>query len=681
MLTNWRWVYSQASKSWRSAPLIAALLGYIAVIFAANEAQAQCATISCVNSLTLIGILPGGGGFASTAQGVSTDGSVVVGSSEVNGHSGAHAFRWTSAGMVDLGTLGGTSSQANAVNADGAVVVGFSNITGNTGEHAFRWTSAGMIDLGTLGPSRLGSSAYGVSADGSVVVGESQIAGTGAQHAFRWTSAGMVDLGTLGGTQSQARAANADGAVVVGFSESVTSSNDHHAFRWTSAGMVDLGTLGGTQSQANAVNADGAVVVGSSIITGNTGTHAFRWTSAGMIDLGTLGGTNSSASGVSANGSVVVGISNITGEVAHAFRWTSPTGMQDLNKLLANAGVNMTGITLAYAWAVSGDGRFIVGDGSFPSGTQLAYVARYDGIAGMTNVNSVQTSINDLWRARLGAGVQQQGFAAPLLGADKPIDQTSEAGIFGSVGSAAAGAAGRYAFGGGLSVLGGLSFAKEDYENVELRNATTGALALRYSYAVGSWQPFIEGGGWIAPHASLTMSRTYANGAGTATGVGNTNGKISYVYGRAGMAVNLNKANQVAVSAEYGRESMRINGYDEALSVANPFGAHVAGGTDTFDMARLKAQYTLGVARHIDTTLWIAGVKSFNQSSGLSAFVDGFGTLTPSSLTNTIWAEFGARVGYKLTDDMTFDVFSGGIAGRDGVGVQVHSGVGLRVQF
>ena len=61
--------------------------------------------------------------------------------------------------------------------------------------------------------------------------------------------------------------------------------------------------------------------------------------------------------------------------------------------------------------------------------------------------------------------------------------------------------------------------------------------------------------------------------------------------------------------------------------------------------------------------------------------VDGVGALTPSSPSGTSWAEFGVRVGYKLTDATTFDVFSGGIAGRNGVGTQVHSGVGLRVQF
>ena len=64
-----------------------------------------------------------------------------------------------------------------------------------------------------------------------------------------------------------------------------------------------------------------------------------------MVDLGTLGGTNSWASAVSATGKIIVGTSEITGNSTYdAFRWTQATGMQDLNTLLANAGVNMSGI-------------------------------------------------------------------------------------------------------------------------------------------------------------------------------------------------------------------------------------------------------------------------------------------------------------------------------------------------
>ena len=189
----------------------------------------------------------------------------------------------------------------------------------------------------------------------------------------------MTDLGTLsGGDYSMAYDVNGDGSVVVGTASISDSSALSHAFRWTTAtGMVDIGTLpGGTTSTALGVNGDGSVVVGYGETIGGQ-THAFRWTTGtqSMADLGTLGGNQSAAKGVSSDGSVVVGESvyNANGD-SHAFRWTTATGMKDLNTLLTNAGVNMTGITLRGAGAVSGNGEFIVGQGNFPNDPNHAYL-------------------------------------------------------------------------------------------------------------------------------------------------------------------------------------------------------------------------------------------------------------------------------------------------------------------
>lgn len=161
------------------------------------------------------------GGAESEALGVSADGSVVVGRS-TNGAGSTRAFRWTtSTGMQYLGTLPGlTSSGAHDVSADGSVVVG------DWSSGTFRWTAAGMQDLGVLGTAR------GVSADGSVIVGQTSIALPWAIHAYRWTAAtGALELGSLAGPYgwSAAEGTSADGSVVVGWSQS-PSGNDT-AFR------------------------------------------------------------------------------------------------------------------------------------------------------------------------------------------------------------------------------------------------------------------------------------------------------------------------------------------------------------------------------------------------------------------------------------------------------------------
>ena len=347
---------------------------------------------------TGLGFLPGGSFSRSFAHGVSADGSVVVGeSSSVN--SPTEAFRWTQGtGMVGLGFLpgGGPSANLNAgsnalgISADGSVVVGYSNIPnvngGYGGYEAFRWTQAtGMVGLGDLPGGIFDSKATGVSADGSVVVGN----GTGFYGtAFRWTQAtGMVGLGYLPGggyyAASYASGVSANGSVVVGVSTSANGTEAlgwQEAFRWTQGtGIVGLGDLPGGSFWSNAqnVSADGSVVVGQSF--GAYGYEAFRWTQGtGMVGLGSLPGGLfvSGATGVSADGSVIVGVS-VGGEV---FVWNTTQGMRSLKEILTNDyGLDLTGWgALSYAGSpqVSADGLTIVGQGWNPNGNLEAWIAR-----------------------------------------------------------------------------------------------------------------------------------------------------------------------------------------------------------------------------------------------------------------------------------------------------------------
>lgn len=219
-------------------------------------------------------------GFSSYAVAVSADGNVVVGNSSTSNNS--HAFRWTQAGgMVDLGDLSGRQdrtgySQANGVSADGSTVVGYS-FDAQSDQRAFRWTeSGGMANLGVLEGGSY-SDARGTSKTGDVVFGRSGT--SNGNQAFRWTQAsGMVSLGTLGGNYSNASAMNPDGTVLVGGSN--LANNQYHAFRWTLAGgMADLGTLGSSYSFASDLSADGSVVVGVSS-TEEGPNQVFRWSQA-----------------------------------------------------------------------------------------------------------------------------------------------------------------------------------------------------------------------------------------------------------------------------------------------------------------------------------------------------------------------------------------------------------------
>jgi probable HAF family extracellular repeat protein len=316
---------------------------------------------------------------SSEANGVSADGSVVVGRS--SNSNGSEAFRWTQeTGMVGLGFLDSNDqySDAQGVSADGSILVGSSFKVNGYGE-AFRWTQeSGMVGLGFLPGYNPNSFATGVSADGSVVVGGSN--NVNRIEAFRWTQAeGMFSLGSLADDDFliTAYGVSADGSIVVGDSvrSGISSDGLQEAFRWTqSVGMVGLDSLpgGASSSRASAVSADGSVIVGSSASV--NGYEASLWTqSDGMIALGSYG-SYGNAEGVSANGSVVVGYSSDSNQ-SGVFRWTQQTGMVSLKETLIGEGLDLSGWSLTSANAISADGFTIVGNGINPSGQNEAWVA------------------------------------------------------------------------------------------------------------------------------------------------------------------------------------------------------------------------------------------------------------------------------------------------------------------
>lgn len=218
-----------------------------------------------------LGYLPGGSDAYSNANGVSADGSVIVGTS-TSANSDYEAFRWTHAtGMVGLGFLpSATESYASFVSDDGQVVVGYATFAFDPSQNTvFRWTEAtGMVDLGAL-PGATMTAPTAISRDGRFVVGKS------GNEAFRWSEAdGMIGLGRLPDAQeSGAIAVSNDGSEVLGWSYFSDGHRDY--FLWTeSAGMRtlrDILTADGVDVtawqdlQAEAMSQDGNVIVGQGI--------------------------------------------------------------------------------------------------------------------------------------------------------------------------------------------------------------------------------------------------------------------------------------------------------------------------------------------------------------------------------------------------------------------------------
>ena len=122
----------------------------------------------------------------SSSYDTSDDGKVIVGLAW-NGCNIARAFRWEeSTGMVDLGSsVAGRSSRANGVSGDGSVVVGWQEAATGPRQGA-RWTG-GRQELFT-GPLGLVGEAHAANKDGSIVVGQACRFGDPLdQSAWIWT--------------------------------------------------------------------------------------------------------------------------------------------------------------------------------------------------------------------------------------------------------------------------------------------------------------------------------------------------------------------------------------------------------------------------------------------------------------------------------------------------------------
>ena len=148
----------------------------------------------------------------STASDVSSNGAVIVGRYKPMG---SQAFRWTAeegiASLYQVLPSGSVPTSANAVSADGSVIVGTCHFSSGASE-PFRWTqSEGAVSLGNFPDGGAFTGVAGdVSSDGKVIVGVGDSA-LGIE-AFRWTSdGGMVGLGDLPGGDFESWASGVSG--------------------------------------------------------------------------------------------------------------------------------------------------------------------------------------------------------------------------------------------------------------------------------------------------------------------------------------------------------------------------------------------------------------------------------------------------------------------------------------
>ncbi|MGI9109254.1 MAG: autotransporter domain-containing protein [Opitutales bacterium] len=267
----------------------------------------------------------------------------------------------------------------NAVSSDGLTSVGYTDIGG--GFSAYKLVGS---TLTTLPPLAGHSSAYAraASANGSLIVGYS-VDSSSYNQAVSWTGTPAVATAldaTAAFIESEARGVSADGLTIVGWGYNATSFSDE-AFYHQAGSIHHLGILfGGLASKANGVSADGTIIVGtiaddfslpnavSGFVYTIGGSSTLVQADIGIPAFGSSFLNFTQLTAISGDGTVAVGqaSSGLNSGDAQAFKYT-----------VAGASYVALG-TLGGAWskanAVNGNGSVIVGQSSNGNGNPEAFV-------------------------------------------------------------------------------------------------------------------------------------------------------------------------------------------------------------------------------------------------------------------------------------------------------------------
>ena len=323
-------------------------------------------------------------------SGLSADGTVACGNS-VDGL--YEACRWTAAdGFTRLGMSAvaaiGRSGGIPGISADGnrvssSIVSSDLKVTPGLWIKGVGWQETMPPlppDGGNLDESY--GSAWALSGDGSTVVGLywRPTAPGGSAHAFKWTAAGgLVGLGSQGAS-SRANGVNADGSVVVGWSESIPLGAAWQPTVWDANGLTVLSNTA-MWCEAWAVNDAGTIVVGDAVDDVNftlptIAAAMWKRTPTGWDEysLGALPGTFGNAVGhatgldVNEDGTMVVGINAFDHYNTTGFIWTELEGLvKAKDYFLARGAVLPSNFAIASVTAMSSDGRTFAGFGTDPT--------------------------------------------------------------------------------------------------------------------------------------------------------------------------------------------------------------------------------------------------------------------------------------------------------------------------
>jgi hypothetical protein len=394
-----------------------------------------------------------------------------------------------------------------------------------------------------------------------------------------------------------------------------------------SGGYVTMNAaLGGTESPSDQIVINGGKATGSTLLTiHNVGGFGGQTTGAGIpVVVATNGGTIAPNAFALASTPVVGGYS--------------------------------------YALEQSGQDLYLV---STPAATQA----------------QIANSVTNVEKAQLQQLITGRVLGSILLGATEQVNCSNCSSGFGSIGSFALGAHGRVSLTPEVTAMGGFSYDEYNAQGIAVTNAPTFAGSLVYDpINIGRSRPFLEVGGGLVPFEQVRYSRTYPYGVAIAQAQANGVDRSLGLFGRVGWVDRVTPIDEAAVYTDISRSWLIAGGYTEAYAPNNPFPATVSTGLETLDVLRLGGQYTHLFGGRYEVNVSGAVAYGFNSNNSSQWSIADYGLVSPYPIGNSVWCEWGARVGYRLGQRMVVDAFVLGTLGGQ-IGTTIHGGVGLRYLF
>ena len=308
----------------------------------------------------------------------------------------------------------------------------------------------------------------------------------------------------------------------------------------------------------------------------------------------------------------------------------------------------------------------------------FGYPGYGDGYSNCPTPNDINTSLQQFARDRIKNLITHNRLASPLLGGTEQINCGDCLRFFGMAGSFSAGANGRKALTDRLSVLGGLSYNEFDSKSTETKRAPIFALGLRYDLVDwGSSRPFFEVAGTLSPGERVRTLRIVNAGAL----YGSTDAATWSINARAGWVYRMSPVAEFAAYVAYARTEQHFGAYTEQ-GPANLLPLTYGTRSAAINVVKGVVQHTQLLSPMIEAHVSAAIARGFGARAGVNAVttLPFYGAFTPAAKDST-WAEFDARIGFRIAKGTVIDVFALTTVGPQPVGNTIHGGLGLRYLF